>query len=159
MFDAFMKIEGIKGESTSKEHKEWFELLAFSTGLEQAASLSKSSAGGGTAARADFHDFTITKALDVGTPKIAFTCAVGDHISEITIDLCRAAGKEKVTYMQYILTDVIISSVSTGASGDAFPSEDLSFNFGKIEWKYIKQNRAGGSGAGTVAETYDLTQD
>jgi len=159
MFDAFMKIDDIKGESTSKEHKDWIELLAFSTGLEQAASHSKSSAGGGTSARADFHDFTITKALDMGTPKIAEHCALGVHISEITIDLCRAAGKEKVTYMQYILTDVIISSVSTGASGEAFPSETLSLNFGKIEWKYIKQKRAGGSGAGTVAAAYDLREN
>ena len=157
MFDAFLKIDGIDGESTADKHEKWIELLAFETGLSQPASASKSSAGGATSARADFNDFTIEKTLDIATPLIAVTCAKGEHIAEITIDLCRAGGDEVVTYMQYVMKDVIISSVITGGKRDAdFPTETLTFNFAKIEWKYTKQKRAGGGGAGQVTSGWDL---
>ncbi len=159
MFDAFLKIDGIDGESTADKHEDWIELLGFNTGLSQPASASKSSAGGATAARADFNDFTIEKTLDIATPKIASYCARGEHIAEITIDLCRAGGEEAVTYMQYIMKDVIISAVTTGGTCDAdFPTETLCFNFASIEWKYTKQKRAGGGGGGQVTAGWDLAK-
>jgi hypothetical protein len=36
-FDAFMKIDGIPGESTGDKHKEWIEISSFAHGVEQPA--------------------------------------------------------------------------------------------------------------------------
>ncbi len=45
-FDAFLKIDGIPGESSDENHKDWIELTSFKHGLNQPASATASSAGG-----------------------------------------------------------------------------------------------------------------
>ena len=81
-FDAFIKIEGIPGESTDDAHADWIEVLSYSCGVSQPASGSASSGGGASAERADFQDFSIVKALDKASPKLALACADGTHIGE-----------------------------------------------------------------------------
>ncbi len=157
-FDAFLKIDGVPGESTDDKHKDWIEVLSFSWGVSQRASGSASTGGGATAERADFQDFSIVKALDKASPKIALACADGTHIKEVIIELCRAGG-DKVKYMEYKMSNAIISSVRPGGSaqgGETLPLEEVSFNYGKIEWTYTQQKRADGSGGGQVAAGWDL---
>jgi type VI secretion system secreted protein Hcp len=160
-FDAFLKIEGIPGESTDDAHGDWIEVLSYSTGIPQNASASASSGGGASSERADFQDFSIVKTLDKASPKIAVACADGTHISEIILELCRAGG-DKVKYMEYKLSNCILSSVRPGGSsqgGESLPLEEVSFNFGKIEWTYTQQKRADGSGGGNVAAGWDLQKN
>jgi len=157
-FDAFLKIDGMPGESTDDKHKDWIEVLSYSWGASQLASATASSAGGATAERANFQDFSIVKTLDKASPKLALACADGTHIKEVTIELCRAGG-DKVKYMEYKMSDCIISSVSVGGGGGGEPTESLTFNYGKIEWTYVQQKRADGSGGGQVAAGWDLEKN
>jgi type VI secretion system Hcp family effector len=153
--DNFLQIDGIKGESTDDKHKDWIEILSFSSGVSQMASGSASTSGGATTARADFQDFSIVKELDSASPNLALACADGRHIKEVKVELCRSGG-DKLKYMEYKMTNCIISSVSVGGGGGGLPTESVTFNFGKIEWNYIKQKRAGGAGGGNVAAGWDL---
>jgi type VI secretion system secreted protein Hcp len=157
-FDAFLKIDGMPGESTDDKHKDWIEVLSYSWGASQLASATASSAGGATAERANFQDFSIVKTLDKASPKLALACADGTHIKDVTIELCRAGG-DKVKYMEYKMSDCIISSVSVGGGGGGEPTESLTFNYGKIEWTYVQQKRADGSGGGQVAAGWDLEKN
>ncbi len=157
-FDAFLKIANIDGESTDDAHADWMEILSFSTGVSQTASASASSGGGGSSQRADFDDFSIVKALDLASPLISVACADGTHIDEVVLELCRAGG-DKLKYMEYKFTNCIVSSVRPGGSSggaDTLPLEEVSFNYGKVEWTYTKQERAGGGGGGNVASGWDL---
>jgi type VI secretion system secreted protein Hcp len=116
---------------------------------------SASSAGGASHERANFQDFSIVKVLDKATPKLALACSGGDHIKSVTLELCRA-GKDKVKYMEYKLSNCIISSITNGGGGGGEISESLSFNYGKIEWTYTQQKREDGSGGGNVPAGWDL---
>ena len=153
--DSFLKIDGIKGESTDDKHKDWIEILSYNWGVSQMASASASTSGGGTSQRADFQDLSIVKTLDSASPLLFKACAKGDHISEVKIELCRAGG-DKLTYMEYTMNNVIISSVSTGGGGGGEPTESITLNYGKINLNYIKQAREGGGGAGNVPAGWDL---
>ncbi len=85
-------------------------------------------------------------------------CADGTHIDEVVLELCRAGG-DKLKYMEYKFTNCIVSSVRPGGSSggaDTLPLEEVSFNYGKVEWTYTKQERAGGGGGGNVAAGWDL---
>jgi type VI secretion system secreted protein Hcp len=160
-FDAFLKIDGIPGESTDDKHADWIEVLSYSCGITQPTSGSASTGGGATAERANFQDFSIVKVLDKASPKIALACADGTHIKEVILELCRAGG-EKVKYMEYKLGNCIISSCRPGGSaqgGETLPLEEVSFNYGKIEWTYVQQKRADGSGGGQVAAGWDLEKN
>ncbi len=157
-FDAFLQVDGVPGESSDGAHPDWIEVLSYSAGVSQTASASASSGGGASAERADFQDFSIVKALDKASPKLAVACADGTHIATVVLELCRAGG-DKLKYMEYKLTDCIVSSCRPGGSSggaETLPLEEVSFNYGKIEWTYTQQQRADGSGGGNVAAGWDL---
>ncbi len=161
-FDAFLKIDGIEGESTDDKHTNWIEVLSFSSGgLRQSASGSASTAGGATSQRAEFSDFMIVKALDKSSPKLSQACAKGTHIKEVILEICRAGG-DKVKWMEYKLGNCIVSSVkSEGYSGgnETLPLEVVTFNYGSIQWIYTQQKRADGSGGGQVGAGWDLEKN
>ncbi len=160
-FNAFLKIDGIDGESTDAKHTNWIEVLSYSTGLSQTASGSASTTGGATSQRANFQNFSIVKALDKASPNISLACAVGTHIKSVILELCRAGG-DKGKYMEYRLSNCIVSSVRPGGSSggaETLPIEEVSFNYGKIEWIYTQQKRADGSGGGLVAAGWDLEKN
>ncbi|GAW67102.1 type VI secretion system effector [Geoanaerobacter pelophilus] len=157
-FDAFLKIEGIPGESTDDKHKEWIEILSYNFSVMQRPSGSASTAGGASSERANFSDFNIVKALDKASPKLFEACATGRHIPTVMLELCRAGG-DKLKYMEYKLSNVIISMNRPGGTSHAdesLPLEEISFNYGKIELAYTQQNRADGSGGGQIAAGWNL---
>lgn len=156
-FDAFIKIDGIEGESTDDKHAGWIEAISYDTGVSQRSSTTASSVGGASAERADFQDFSFTKQLDKASPKLALACADGTHIATILVEICRA-GTDKIKFMEYKLTDCIVSGVSTSGGGE-FPAESVSINYGKIEWAYSQQKRQGGGAAGNVAAGWDLEKN
>ena len=152
--DTFLKIEGIEGESTDDQHKKWIEILSFNHGVSQMASASISGTGGSSSERADFQDFSVVKILDTTSPLLALNCVKGTCIPEVKIELCRAGG-DKQPYMEYKMTNVIISSVSIGGGGGGEPTESLTFNYGKFNWNYIKVDRHGKK-SGNVPAGWDL---
>ncbi len=136
-------------------------VIRYGIGIKQTVSTTASSAGGASAERADFHDFTIRKYLDKSSSKLALACAAGTHIDQIVIELCRA-GTDKVTFMTYALKNCLISQINTASNGDTgekFPEEMIKINYGKIEWIYTKQKRTGGGAAGQVASGWDLQRN
>jgi type VI secretion system secreted protein Hcp len=156
-FDTFIQIAGIEGESSDDKHQNWIEIISYGSGLAQSVSSTASSVGGASAERADFHDFTFTKQLDTASPKLAIACADGTHIDTIIVELCRA-GTDKVKFMEYKMTNCLISSIMTSGGGD-FPTEEVAINFGKIEWSYTQQKRKGGGASGNVAAGWDLQKN
>ena len=157
-FDTFLKVEGIPGESKDHAHKDWIEVLSFSHHITQRPSGAASTAGGAGAERCDHGPFTIVKALDKASPKLAEACCGGDHIKNVTLSLNRAGG-DKLQYMEYKLSDAMITSVSPGGAAqgsETLPLEEVSFVYAKIEWKYTQQKRSDGAGGGQVATGWDV---
>jgi type VI secretion system secreted protein Hcp len=53
---------------------------------------------------------------------------------------------------------LIAKVVPAGTANDAgFPSEKVSFSYGKIKWTYTQQKRSDGIGGGNVSAGWDLT--
>ena len=158
-FDAFVKISTIPGESTDDKHKDWIEILSFSCGVSQPSGGARSTGGAASSERANHQDMSITKILDKASPKLALACCKGEHISEVKLELCRATG-DKQKYMEYKMSDVIISSYRPGGSaqgGEGLPLEEVSFNYGKIEWTYTETDHKTGKPKGDIKGNWDLT--
>jgi type VI secretion system secreted protein Hcp len=132
-FDAFLKIEGIEGESTDNKHKGEIEVLSFHWNVSHPAK------GG----RAKLTDFQVVKNLDKASPLLFEACCSGDHISD-ALFTARKAGGDKFEFLKIKLTDVIITSVSpAGSSGGDLPMEQVSFSFGKIEQEVFSLDASG----------------
>lgn len=152
-FDAFLKIAGAPGESTDSKHEGWIEVLSFSWGVSQ-----PSSAGLPTSDRSAHDDLSITKALDKASPKLALFCCARTPVTSATLELIWVGGANTI-YLRYTLRDCIISSVKpSGGKGvtDVLPMEEVSFNYGKIEWDYIVANTASGDVILSVHETWNV---
>ena len=53
-----------------------------------------------------------------------------------------------------MLTDVVITSIEYGSQGD-MPTEQISFNYGKIDWAYTPSDKMGKSGL-PISTGWDL---
>jgi type VI secretion system secreted protein Hcp len=146
-YDAFLKIDAIPGESTDERHKDWIEILSFRCGITQPATVAATGSGGSTE-RPCLSDFTVVHPFDKASPKLFLACARGERIKEVIVQF-NARTRDKATYLEYKLSDVIVSSVKPGGAaegGETMPLEEVSFNFRKIELQYVPQNPDGSLG-------------
>lgn len=151
--DIFAKIDGIKGESLDSKHKDEVEILSWSWGVSQSASGSQG--GGAASGKANFNDFSFTHHVDKSSPVLMRTCATGEHIKEATISV-RKAGKEQHEYLIIKMSDVIITGVSPGGSGDgAGFAEHVALKFAKVHLEYKPLKADGTLGPG-VDFKFDL---
>jgi type VI secretion system secreted protein Hcp len=129
-FNMFLTIEGIQGESSDERHQDWIEILFWQHGVQQ------SSAGIGPV---EHQDFSVTKYLDKATPKLALYCCSQSQITQASLELCKTDSNDPAVYT-INLYDLIITSVTPSGSvsgSETLPVEEVSFNYGKIEWEYL----------------------
>ncbi len=151
--DYFLKIDGIKGESKDDKHKDEIEIQSFSWGATQSGSMAQG--GGGGAGKVNMQDFHFTVFHGVASPKLMLACASGQHIATAELT-ARKAGKEQQEYMKVKFSDILISSYQTGgSSGSINPTDQVSFNFTKIEHQYFEQKKDG-TLSGVIKANYDL---
>jgi type VI secretion system secreted protein Hcp len=140
----FIKFEGIKGESKDKVHKEEIDVLAWSWGMSNSGSAHVG--GGAGAGKVNVQDLSFTKYIDKSSPALQLACANGKHISKATL-VVRKAGEKPLEYLTINLTEILVSSVSTGGSGgEDRLTENVSLNFAKVEVKYKEQSDTGAGG-------------
>ena len=149
-FDAFLKIEGIDGESTDKNHPNEIEIDSFSWGVANTGS--GATGGGGGAGKAVAQDFHFTSGISKASPSLMLACATGRHIQQATLT-CRKAGGNGFEFLKIKLQDCLISSYQTGGSThDDSPEDSVSISFVKIDFLYSVQ-RTGE----TVESTFDFS--
>lgn len=164
--DTYLQIDGIKGESTDSQHKDWIDVLSYSGLTVPPASEPVKAADAKQTGASQHGHLVITKQVDRASPTLHEMCSSGKHIKQATIEVMRASGGKRVKYLVYELHEVIISNVSPQVSPKAkapagkvaadLPTESVSFNYGTIKWTYTQQKRADGSAAGNVAGNLKL---
>ena len=152
--DYLLELDGIKGESSDKKHKDTIEIESFSWGVSRQGTLS--SGGGGGAGKVSISEITVTKLVDKSSPLLFKRAATGQHIKKAVL-FVRKAGGEQQDYMKITLEDLLVSSFKTAPSksSNSVPLESVSLNFTKIEFSYAPQKPDGSLGAPLTA-TYDL---
>src|SRR5215472_913135 len=137
-FDAFLLLDGIKGESVDAKHKGEIDVRSFSWGVAQTGT-GHTGAGSG-AGKADFQDLQIVKSVDKSTPLLKLACASGKHITKGKLTV-RKAGENPLEYLTIDLENILVSSYSlTGVSGGSeLPDEQFTLNFAKMKTEYWTQ--------------------
>ncbi len=160
-FDAFLKLDGIPGESQDDKHKEWIEIHSFSMGVMQPSGGQRSTTGAATGGRCEHQDLSIVKNLDKTTPKLNLFCCNGTHIKKVELELCRATG-DKTLYYKVTMDDCIVTSIRPGGSakgGDILPLEEVAINYGKVTWEYTQTDHKTGKPGGKVPAWWSLVEN
>jgi len=150
--DIFAKIGDIKGESVDAKHKEDIEVLSFSWGVTNDATI-KTGAGGG-AGKATFQDLSFLHSIDKASPSLLAACATGAHLKEATITH-RKAGKGQQEYLIIKMNDVIVTGVSLADTSGGASSETVTMAFAKVDLEYKPQKPDGSLDAG-IHFKYDI---
>jgi type VI secretion system secreted protein Hcp len=142
--DMFMKIAGLKGESVDKTHAGEIDVLAWSWGVSNSGSAHVG--GGAGAGKANVQDLSLTKYIDKSSPDLMLSCCNGKHHDDATL-IVRKAGEKPLEYLKITMTEVLITSVSTGGSGgEDRLTENVTLNFASVKVDYVEQTKGGGTG-------------
>jgi type VI secretion system secreted protein Hcp len=152
--DAFLKLGDLKGESPVKGFEEQIQLLAWSWGMSQTGTTHHGTGGG--AGKVNVQDLSFTHYVDTSSPPMILACCKGTHYGEGILTL-RKAGGDALPYLVITLTDIIITSVSTGGSGgEDLQSENVTLNFAKFKYSYQPQDKTGAKKGGSIDVEYDI---
>jgi type VI secretion system secreted protein Hcp len=113
------------------------EVESYSWGVSQTGA--HSTGGGGGAGKVSVHDISVTKAADKATPEL-FKSVVVSSFKAPLLTTVQHKGQE---YYKIEMENVMVSSYQSGGSaGSDRPTESLSLNFSKMEFKYdLKENK------------------
>jgi type VI secretion system secreted protein Hcp len=141
-FDAFLKLDGVPGESADAKHKGEIEVLSFSFGVSQAGGAP--TGGGGGAGKASFTDFHFTARTQKSSPRLFVACAAGEHFKKAVLALRKAGGKQQ-DYITITFSEVRITSYQAAgaAEADDGPLDQVSLGYGKIAIEYREQDPKG----------------
>ena len=154
VIDAYVKIDTIPGEATSKGFENQIEIHDFSHSISQEPSSSKSSTGAQASGRVETGRITFRKDVDFATPQLMQACAEGRHIANIKFSFTRAGTKQN-TYYTVALTDCLITRVSQHASSQDIVNEEVELYFKKIQWEQFKTSQTGGGIQGSQLTGWD----
>jgi type VI secretion system secreted protein Hcp len=143
--DMFMKIGALNGESKDSAKSKWIDVLAWSWGMSQSGSAHVG--GGAGAGKVNVQDLSFTKWIDGTSPDLMLACCNGKHFDSAEL-VVRKAGENPLEYLKIKMTEVMITSVSTGGSGgEDRLTENVTLNFAKVKVDYAEQTPTGGKGA------------
>jgi type VI secretion system secreted protein Hcp len=139
--DMFIKIGSLKGEAKDKAHIGEIDVLAWSWGLSQSGTMH--AGGGGGSGKVNVQDLSFTKYVDKSSPDLMLACCNGKHFPEAKL-VVRKAGEKPLEYLIVTMSELIVTSVSTGGSGgEDRLTENVTLNFAKVKVDYAEQKADG----------------
>lgn len=156
MSNIFMKINGIDGDVSAKDHKEWIALSSLSTKNSRTivSKVGKMSDREGTTPQ--FHEIEIQKRLDSASNGLFQQSCTPKAISEVEIHIC-TTDAELSPYFKLTLSDVLISEHVMHASEDVKPFESIRLSFSKIQRTFISRDKNNKSTSPDIVG-YDLAK-
>lgn len=140
--DCNLKLDGVKGESVSANHKDEIEVFSWNWNVSQASSGSGSGTGQGKAIPGSF---SITHKYDKASPTLAQKCAKGEHFKDAVVTVRKAGGTQE-DFLKVTMKVVYITSVAPSANAGGEIVETVNMVFDDIEFAYKPQDDKGGLG-------------
>ena len=149
----YLKYDGIDGDATHEEHDKWITVESLNWGVGRAISTPVGSALNREASEPSVAEVTVTTQMNTSSVYMFQEACTGQVGKEVKIHLV-STGSPGQTYVEYILTDTLVSGYSVSSGGDR-PAESITLNFTKVEMKYIPLEANNETGS-PITKGYDL---
>jgi type VI secretion system secreted protein Hcp len=148
-------IGAITGDVVESTHTGWIELNSLQWGVGRSISMATGSVADQSPSVPSFSELVVTKDNDITSWQLLQQAYQGTGCT-VLIDFVRTpGGGNPVTYLEFTLTNCMISGYSTSSGGDA-PSESLTLSYTKVEYQYTATNADGTMSTTPNQVTYDL---
>jgi len=155
--DVFLKLGDLDGESQDAKHEGSIDVLAWSWGMTQAGSAHIG--GGAGSGKVAVQDVSITKFVDKASSTILKKCCSGKHFPEAKLTIRKSGGDSPVEYYKLTMTNVFITSISTGGSGgEDRLTENVTMTMEKFKTEYTPQKEDGSADA-AIEATWDILKN
>mgnify|MGYP000389186384 CR=1 FL=1 len=144
MGDIVMDIKDpkIEGDCTIKGHEKKIIVESLSWGAS-AAIATTSQGSGQTFGGSELHEITLTKDVNVSSPKLFNHCAQGIEIKDIEIQFLASGQQINRPILTYNLKGVLVTRLSCGGGGNGPLSETVSLACRKIDMVYHQLDENG----------------
>lgn len=149
--DAFIKFDGVEGESTRKDHKGEIEVLSWNWGVTADSGPARGGGGAGPG-KARVHEFRFVHRYDAASPRLAESAATGRHFKEGFLSVSRG-GEKPTNALTVSMKDVVVTEVGVVADQETV-TEEVALQPSWIRFDYARQNPNGSPG-----ETSSFTWD
>ena len=125
-FDAFLRLDGIEGESIDDVHKGEIDVVAFNWSVTRPKK------------KKELQPLIIYKRVDKATPQLSLVACQGGAIASARLDVVRV-GAERQSFYQLLLQNVVIVGLEIEGVADAesgVPSEKLSLAYEALTARY-----------------------
>lgn len=152
----YIKFEApnVKGASDDPGHVGEIQVLSWSHGFAQPTSPTRSGGGSGSIEQANHANLTFTKYLDSSTNDLIRSCWSGKQFGKVTLTCYRSDGSmdnKPVEYLKVIMEHVIISNYSVAGGPGDVPVENVSLDYGIIQYSYVEKHGNAADDAGKPA--------
>lgn len=149
---AFLKMEGVDGESRVKGYDGWVVLSTANSPVHRsipAGAKGLDRERGSTT----LGEMVLTRGVDKSSVKLVERCAKGKIIDEVQVHFTSMQDGGEAAFMTYKLKNVIVTNWSfSGKYEGQTPLEDLTLNYESVEWNYTSFEN--GKKTGQVAGSY-----
>jgi len=149
----YMNYNNIPGDATAEGHEKWIELNSCQWGIGRGISSPTGGSSDRESSAPSVSEIVVTKATDVSSTKVLNEGYQGEG-QKVTIDFCKTDKGKLEVFLTLSLENTMISGYSLSSGGDR-PTESLSLNFTKIEFKNVNMGAAGETGS-PDSTTYDV---
>jgi len=151
----FMKFGDKKGDVDTTQYKGWIMCHSFQFGSGRGIGSATASGGNRQGSHASVSEVTVSKALDPASLHLWRDSLDGKLNTTVDFSFT-VADQDNSEYLHVTLWDTGVSGFSISSGGDR-PSESISLNFSKIEFKDTSK-KADGSAGENLAVNYDLAK-
>lgn len=150
-FRVYLAVNGIPGSMVERKP---FMADIYVKSFSWGEKMSIAYGAGSGAGKVNMDDLVVIKPIDRASVGLAGACAVGEHIRELRLTVCRMIRGREVPVYSIYLYDVLVSGTSVEMDQGQF-FERVSFNYTRAQWTYYEVKEDGSLGA-SVTKTFDL---
>lgn len=149
----YMNYNDLPGDATAEGHEKWIELNSCQWGVGRGISSPTGASADRESSAPSVSEIVVTKATDASSTKLLNEAYQGEG-QKCQIDFCKTNQGVLEVYLTLTLTNTMISGLSVSGGTDR-PTESLSLNFTKVEFKNTGMGADAAAGSPETV-TYDL---
>ncbi len=130
----YLRLDGIKGQTTAQGFEGQIEVSSFSHSVARPLALATGSTGA-EVGRPALSEITLAKSTDASSVPLLKASLVGEPVATGRISFTRTDREVLFAYLWLDLANVWITSIATSSGGD-LPVEQLTLHADRLTWSF-----------------------
>lgn len=134
----FMQIEGIKGEASDKNYRDWLDIDNFKWDSQRKITSASSTQGSRESSNVTINNLTLRRFMDKATPRLVIAACCGKGKTVKLVQTKTGSGSGGDAFLEYTLHNTLLCGYAVEAIENtiARPREVITLSFTALETKY-----------------------